>query len=188
MQVWSLGQEDSPGEGNGSPLQYSCLGNPMNRGAWWAIVHRGCKELDTTEWLILPLFTFFALVPLKQEEVLWGFVVVIQSVSKSCPNLCDSVDCSMPGFPILHYLLGFASASVFPVNIQGWFPYRIDWFDLLAVQRTLKSLLQHHSLKASILWHSALFRVQLSKSVHDQWKNHCFGYMGLCRQSNVSAF
>ena len=40
--------------------------------------------------------------------------------------------------------------------------YRIDWFDLLAVQRTLKSLLQHHSLKASILWHSALFRVQLS--------------------------
>ena len=37
-----------------------------------------------------------------------------------------------------------ASASVHPKNIQGWFFFRIDWFDLLAVQGTLKSLLQHH--------------------------------------------
>ena len=44
-----------------------------------------------------------------------------------------------------------ASASVLPVNIQGWFSFRIDWFDLLTVQGTLKSLLQHHSSKASIL-------------------------------------
>ena len=39
--------------------------------------------------------------------------------------------------------------------------FRIDWFDLLAVQGTLKSLLHHHSSKASILWHSAFFKVQL---------------------------
>ena len=38
----------SPGEGNGNPLQYSCLENPMDRGAWWAIVH-GVTQLDTTE-------------------------------------------------------------------------------------------------------------------------------------------
>ena len=37
-QVRSLGQKDSPGEGNGDPLQYSCLENPMDGGAWWAIV------------------------------------------------------------------------------------------------------------------------------------------------------
>ena len=54
-----------------------------------------------------------------------------------------------------------ASASILPMSIQGWF-LRIDWFDLFAVQRTLKSLLQHHSLKASILQHSAFFMVQLS--------------------------
>ena len=36
----------SPGEGNGTPLKCSCLGNPMDRGAWWAIVHRVTKELD----------------------------------------------------------------------------------------------------------------------------------------------
>ena len=37
-----------PGEGNDNPLQYSCLGNPMDRGAWWATVHGVAKELDTT--------------------------------------------------------------------------------------------------------------------------------------------
>ena len=55
-----------------------------------------------------------------------------------------------------------ASASVLPLSIQGWFPLGLTWFDLLAVQGTLKSLLQHHNSKASILWHSAFFTVQLS--------------------------
>ena len=56
-----------------------------------------------------------------------------------------------------------ASASVLPMSIQGWLIYlRIDWFDLLADQGTLKSLLQHHSSKTSNLRHSAFFIVQLS--------------------------
>ena len=46
--VPSLGWEDSPGERNGNPLQYSCLGNPMDGGAWQATVHGVAKELDTT--------------------------------------------------------------------------------------------------------------------------------------------
>ena len=52
---------------------------------------------------------------------------------------------------------------------------RMDWLDLLAVQGTLKSLLQHHSSKASILWCSAFFTVQTwLTSIHDYWKNHSF--------------
>ena len=47
-------------------------------------------------------------------------------------------------------------------DYPGLISFRIDWFDLLAVQRTFKSLLQHHSLKVSILWCSAFLRVQLS--------------------------
>ena len=55
------------------------------------------------------------------------------------------------------------SFSISPSNeYSGLISFRIDWLDLLAVQRTLKSLLQHHSSKASILWHSAFFIVQLS--------------------------
>ena len=55
------------------------------------------------------------------------------------------------------------SFSISPSNeYSGWISFRIDWFDLFAVQWTLKSLLQHHSSKASILLCSAFFMVQLS--------------------------
>ena len=55
------------------------------------------------------------------------------------------------------------SFSISPSNeYPGLILFRIDWFDLLAVQETLKSLLQHHNSKASILWHSAFFMIQLS--------------------------
>jgi len=55
------------------------------------------------------------------------------------------------------------SFSIIPSKeILGLISFRMDWLDLLAVQGTLKSLLQHHSSKASILWCSAFFRVQLS--------------------------
>ena len=49
-----------------------------------------------------------------------------------------------------------------PNEYSGLVFFRMDWLDLLAIQGTLKSLLQHHSSKASILWHSAFFIVQLS--------------------------
>ena len=55
------------------------------------------------------------------------------------------------------------SFSISPSNeYSGLISFRINWFDLLTVQGTLKSLLQHHSSKASILWHSTFFIVQLS--------------------------
>ena len=55
------------------------------------------------------------------------------------------------------------SFSISPSNeYSGLISFRMDWLDLLAVQGTLKSLLQHHSSKASILWHSAFFMVQIS--------------------------
>ena len=49
IQAQSLGREDSPGGGNGNLLQYYCWKNPMNRGAWWAIVHGVAKESETTK-------------------------------------------------------------------------------------------------------------------------------------------
>ena len=131
--------------------------------------------------------------------------------SFSCVQLCNPMDCSMPGFLVLHHLLGFVQTHVYRVddaiqpscpllspssafslsqhqglfhqvssshqvarvlelqlNIRpsneysGLISFRIDWFDLLAVQGTLKSLLQNHSSKASILLCSAFFLVQLS--------------------------
>ena len=64
--------------------------------------------------------------------------------------------------------------SISPSNeYLGLISFRMDWLDLLAVQGTLKSLLQHHSSKASILRCSTFFIVQLT-SIHDYWKNHSF--------------
>ena len=67
------------------------------------------------------------------------------------------------------------SFSISPSNeYSGLISFRIDWFDLLAVQRTLKFLLQHHNVKASILWCSSLLYGPVLTSVHDYWKNHSF--------------
>ena len=66
------------------------------------------------------------------------------------------------------------SFSISPSNeYSGLISFRIDWLDLLAVQGTLKSLLQHHSSKASILPHSVSYTPTLT-SIHDYWKNHSF--------------
>ena len=122
------------------------------------------------------------------------------SVTESCPALCDFMDSSMPGFPVLYHLLELAQtlirwvsdaiqpshplsspspvfhlsqlqdlfqwvgssyqvAKVLKLRLRhqsfqwiGLISFRIDWFDILAVHGTLKSLLQYHSLKASGLW------------------------------------
>ena len=70
-----------------------------------------------------------------------------------------------------------ASASVLPMNTQDWSPFRMDWLDLLEVQGALKSLLQHHSSKASIFWCSVFFTIQLS---------HPYMTTGLYEMTDVS--
>ena len=155
------------------------------------------------------------------------------SVAKPCPTLCDRVDCSTPGFPVLHYLPKLAQTHIHWVTdaIQPSFPlsspsppvfpsirifsdesvlhirwpnywsfsfsispsneyselifFRINWFDLLEVQGTLKSLLQHHNSKASILRCSAFFIVQLSHLYMTTRKT--IALTMLCQQNNVLA-
>ena len=80
------------------------------------------------------------------------------------------------------------SFSISPSDeYSGWIFFRIDWFDLLAVQEALKSLLQHHSSKASILRRLAFFMVQLSHMYMTTRKTTALT-MDLCWQSDVSAF
>ena len=97
----------------------------------------------------------------------WCRLTISSSVApfSSCPQ-------SFPAsgsFPLSQLLTSggqsiraLASSTVFPMNIQGWFPVGLTGFDVLDVQGTLKSLLQYHNSKASVLWLSAFFRVQLS--------------------------
>ena len=79
------------------------------------------------------------------------------------------------------------SFSISPSNeYSGLISFRIDWFDLLAVQGTFKSLLQQLSSKASILQHSAFFIVQLSHPYTTTGKTTALTRWTFCRQSNVS--
>ena len=151
----------------------------------------------------------------------WG-IYCCCSVAQLCLTLCDPMNCTTPGFPILHHLpeltqthihwlchpsnpfsvvpfsclqsfpasgsfpmswlftsgrqsIGAsASASVLPMNIQGWFPLELSSLISFAVQRTLKSLLQHHSLKESVLQCSAFSYGPTLTSVNDYSKNHSF--------------
>ena len=145
---------------------------------------------------------------IQEHTVSFHLFVVVQSLS---PTVCDPMDCSMLGFPVLHHLPELAqthvhwvnnaiqpsyplsspfpspsivlsirvfsnesalnirwpkdysfSLGISPCNQSGLISFRIDWFDLLAVQGNLKSLLQLHNSKASVLRCSAFFMIQLS--------------------------
>ena len=81
------------------------------------------------------------------------------------------------------------SFSISPSNeYPGLISFRKDWLDLLAVQGTLKSLFQHHSSKASILWHSAFFIVQLSHPYMTTGKTIALTRWTFVGKSNLSAF
>ena len=71
---------------------------------------------------------------------------------------------------------------------SGLISFKMDWFDLLAVQETLKSLLQHHNSKALILQGSPFFMVELSPPYMNSGKNHSFDYTDLCWQFLIYYF
>ena len=78
------------------------------------------------------------------------------------------------------------SFSISPSNEHpGLISFRMDWLDLFAVQGTLKSLLQHHSSKASIFWHSAFFTVQLSHPYMTTGKTIALTRLDLCWQLGI---
>ena len=82
-----------------------------------------------------------------------------------------------------NFSLSISSSNEHP----GLISFRMDWLDLLAVQGTLKSLLQHHSSSINFSELSFLHSPTLT-SIHDHWKNHSLDQTDLCWQSDVSAF
>ena len=81
------------------------------------------------------------------------------------------------------------SFSISPSNgYSGLISFRIDWFDLLAVQETLKSLLQHYKFKSISSSALSLLDGPTLIFIHYFWKNHSFDYMDLCRQTDVFTF
>ena len=139
-----------------------------------------------------------------QHTISWSWLKLMSTESVMPSNhliLCHSLLLLPSIFPSIRFFSNESalhirwpkywsfSFSISPSNeYSGLISFRISWFDLLAVQGTLKSLLQYHSSKASILQHSAFFIVPTLTYIHDYWKDRSFRYTDLCRQRNVSAF
>ena len=156
----------------------------------------GCVWLFVTPWTTarqaflsltisqgLPKFMLIALVIPSSHLIVRHPLLLQPSVFPSIRDFCSE----------LSFLIRWPKYWSFNFNISlsseysGLISLKVDCFDLLAVQRTFRHLLQHHSLKASILWRSAFFMVQLSTTVHDHWEDHGLDYMDLYQQRDVSA-
>ena len=105
--VWSLHRGRSSGGGNGNPLQYSCLGNPTDRGAWQAMVH-GVTKSQLSDWARMHACQLWHRRGLKGEgEIIQvlardkGIKILKRNseteVAQSCPTLCNPIDGSPPG-------------------------------------------------------------------------------------------
>ena len=111
----------------------------------------------TISWSLLKLMSFELVLPLN-HLILYGSLLLLPSLFPSIRVFANESALCIRWPKYWSF-----SFSISPSNeYSGLISFRIDWFDLLAVQGTLKSLLQYHSLKASILWCSAFFMVQLS--------------------------
>ena len=97
----------SPGGGNGNPLQYSCLGNPMDRGVWLATVPEATKSWEHPHrWKGMEAINLSTILQATTKMTLSC------SLAQSHPTLCDPMDCGMPGFPVLHHLPMLAQTHV----------------------------------------------------------------------------
>ena len=120
----------------------------------WTAAHQGYLSI-TDSWSLLKLMSIESVMPFNQLIL-------------CCPLLLPSILLSIRVFSNESVLIRWPKYWSFSISISpsneylGLISFRIGWFDLLAVQETLKSLLQHHSSKASVLWHLAFFMVQFS--------------------------
>ena len=122
------------------------------------------QSLSTT-WLLVLNFFFFLLKLMSIESVILSNHLILCHSLLFLPSIFSSIRVFSNELTLL---IRWTKYWSFSFNISssneylGLISFRIDWFDLPAVQETLKSLLQHHSLKVAVLWWAVFFMVQLS--------------------------
>ena len=153
-----------------------------------------CQTLCNPMNYSTPGFPFFHYLPeFAQTHVHWVDDVIQPSQPLSPPSLSPVIPSVRIFSNELTLCIRWPMYWNFSLNINHSNEYsrltffRIDWFDLLAVQGTIKSLIQHHNSKASILWCSDFFMIQFSYLYLTTGKIS-FDYTDLCQQKIVSAF
>ena len=188
-----LGSRRYPGGRLCNPLQYFCLENPLGRragGLWFIRLPRVkfCSvQLLSHVWLFATPRIAARQASLSITNSWSSFrLASIESVIPSSHLLLCCPLLLLPPIPPSIRVFSYESAlrmkwpkywsfsfSISPSKeIPGLISFRMDWLDLLAVQGTLKSLLQHHSSKVSVLQHLSLLHSPPLTSIHDHRKNH----------------
>ena len=136
---------------------------------WWTAAHQASLSI-TNSWRLIKLMSIESVMP--SNHIIFSPPLLL------LPSIFSSIRV-FPNVSVFHIRWPKCwsfSFSISPSNeYSGLISFRIDSFDLLTVQGTLKSLLQYHSSKASILRCSAL------TSIHDYWKNKSFNYTDFCQ-------
>ena len=147
----------------------------------WMVAHQASLSL-TISWSLLK-FMSIELVMLSNHLILCCPLLLLPSIFPSIrvfPNE-SALHIRWPKYWSISFSIGLSN------EYSRLISFRIDWLDLLAVQGTLKSLLQHHSSKA-ILRHSAFFTVQLSHPYMTTGETIALTYRNLCQQCDFFAF
>ena len=144
-----------------SLVTQSCLTlcNPMNSSKLDLPVHRQLQSL--------PKPMSIELVMPSNHLILCGSFLLLPSIFPSIRVFSNQSALRIRWPKYWSFTFSISPSNEHPVLIS----FRMNWLDLLAVQGALKSLLQHHSSKASILQHSIIYSPTLT-SIHDYWKNH----------------
>ena len=130
----------------------------------WTAAHQASLSI-TSSWILLKLMSIESVIP-SNHLILCHPLLLLSSIFPSIRVSSNELALHIRWPKYWSFSFSIHPSSEYSELIS----FRMDWFDLLAVQGTLKSLLQHHGSKASILRCSAFFMVQLT-SIHDYWKN-----------------
>ena len=146
------------------------------------IAARQTSPSFTISWSLLKLMSIESVIP-SNHLILYCPLFLLSSVFPSRRVFSKELALCIRWPKYWSFSFSISLSNEYSVLIS----FRIDWFDLLAVQGTFKCLLQHHSSKGSILQHSAFFYGPALISIHDYWTNHAFDYMDICwlSKSNV---
>ena len=126
---------------------------------------------------------FIASVMPSSHVILWHPLFLLHSICPSIKDFSNESSVSIRWTKYWCFSFSINSSSEY----TGLISLKIHWFDLSTVQETCRNFLQHHSSKASIVWHSAFFTVQLSQ-LYMTTGPYCLDYTDLCWQSDVSTY
>ena len=143
-------------------MQSKCLSSVQSLSRVWLLVtpwtaaHQASLSI-TSSWSLLKLMSIELVMPSK-DLILCGPLLLLYWISSSIRDFSNELALRIRWPKYWSFSFNIRPSNEYSVLIS----FRIDWFDRLVFQGTLKSLLQHYSSKSSILWHSAFFMAQFS--------------------------